>query len=80
MARFAAVGSTHGLTAWIEHNILGLVILLVGIMILFLARKKNMSDAVTVTAVVLLGLLVVGLAANGNGIRVGQWLAHLVFG
>lgn len=72
--------STSGLFGWVEHNILGLAILFVGCYVLFRAHKRNLPDAVTVVTGVLLGLLVVGLASNGNGLTVGQWLAHTLFG
>jgi len=75
-----AVGNTSGLTTWIQQNVLGLVILIIGVVVIMAAHKKNLSNAITMISIVVLGLLVVGLSANGNGVAVGQWLSNLAFG
>jgi hypothetical protein len=75
-----STGSTSGITDWLQNNVLGLVIFVLGIIVLILAKKKNLSDSLTVVAGVLLGLMVVGLSVNGNGVTVGTWISHLVFG
>lgn len=76
----AATGDTSGITKWIQNNVLGLVILVIGILIVMLAKKKDLSNALTMVAVVLVGLMVVGLSVNGNSVKVGSWLSGMIFG
>jgi uncharacterized membrane protein SirB2 len=75
-----AIGSTTGITDWIKNNILGVVILVIGILMIAKAHKKDLGNVATMLACVILGLIVVGLAANGNGESVGSWAAKLIFG
>jgi membrane-bound ClpP family serine protease len=79
-SQYLAVGSTAGLSKWIQDNIIPLVILILGVLIMVMARRKDHSGALTTVGILLIGLCVVGLALNGAGIAVGQWAASLVFG
>ncbi len=76
----AATHSTAGVFDWIKNNVVGLVLLGVGVLILVMAKKKNVSDVIAVVVVVIIGLMVVGLASNGNGASFGAWVAHKLFG
>lgn len=79
-AHTAASGGVHtaDLFGWIESNVVGLVLLLIGVLIVMRAHKKNLSDAFTIAAIALIGLAVIGLAA-GAWKPVGTWLSGMVF-
>ena len=79
-ASVQAVGSTSGLTSWIQSNVVGLVILVVGVAVVIKAFARNAKDAVVMVGVVLIGLAVVGLSVGGKGVAVGQWISTLVLG
>jgi xanthine/uracil permease len=75
-----AAASTAGATDWIKKNVLGLAILVIGVIVISMAHKRDLGRALTVIAGVMLGLLVVGLSVTGKGENLGVWLAGLVFG
>lgn len=74
------MGSLSGLAGWIEHNLLIIVILFVGLMILFKANSQNHKGAFTIAGIALLGLAVMGLAVGGNALNVGNWIVSLFTG
>lgn len=71
---------TNGLVQWINQNVVGLVLLVIGISLILLAKKKNLSDLMTIVVGVIIGLVVIGVSVNGNGAAIGSWIAHLVTG
>ena len=54
------------------------VILLVACAVLGAARSGNVGKGVTVTAGLILGVAVLGLATGGTATDIGDWLVHLV--
>jgi hypothetical protein len=75
-----AVGSTAGVTNWIEKNLIPLIILVIALGIVAGAQKRDHKGAVTKVGIILLGLMVAGLALGGKSVEVGQWLSSLIFG
>lgn len=74
----AAPLDTGGLTAWVSHNVIGLIVLVIGALILAGAARKDHKSSAVMIGIVLMGLAVVGLAANPMG--VGTALSRLIFG
>ncbi|MFF2902714.1 hypothetical protein [Streptomyces sp. NPDC057966] len=73
----AAVGiDTKGLSGLLTDNFIPIGILFAGALIIFGAKSKNWSSALTQAGIVLLGLGVIGLAAAATG--VGDALVDLV--
>lgn len=72
---------TSNLQTWIKGNLLPLLLLTVAILLLWLGggRGDNAGVMRRVGGVVI-ALAVVGLAVNGTGINIGQWLAGLFAG
>lgn len=72
---------TAGLQGWIKGNLLPLLLLTVAVLLLWLGggRGDNAGVMRRVGGVVI-ALAVVGLAVNGTGINIGQWLAGLFTG
>ena len=54
------------------------VILLVACAVLGAARSGSVGKGVTVTAGLILGVAVLGLATGGTATDIGDWLVHLV--
>lgn len=75
-----AVGSTTGISSWLKSNVVPLVILVIGLAIMMMARRKDHSGAIVTVGILLVGLMVVGMAIGDTGINVGAWLSNLVFG
>lgn len=81
-ATLAAGGvSTNGLQTWLQSNVIPLLLLLVAVIVLWLGGGKG-DNAGVMRRIggVVLGLGVIGLALNGGGIHIGQWIAHLFGG
>lgn len=72
---------TAGLQGWIKGNLLPLLLLTVAVLMLWLGggRGDNAGVMRRVGGVVI-ALAVVGMAVNGTGINIGQWLAGLFTG
>ncbi|MFI5752453.1 hypothetical protein ACIBBE_42905 [Streptomyces sp. NPDC051644] len=68
--------NTSGLKGLLTDNFIPIGILLAGALIIFGAKSKNWSAALTQAGIVLLGLGVIGLAATSTG--VGNALVDLV--
>lgn len=73
--------TTNGLQTWLQSNIIPLLLLLVAVIVLWLGGGKG-DNAGVMRRIggVVLGLGVIGLALNGGGIHIGQWIAHLFGG
>jgi hypothetical protein len=66
------------ITAWIQDNVVTVVILLAACAVLGAARSGNVGKGVTVTAGLILGVAVLGLATGATATDIGDWLVHLV--
>lgn len=75
-AASAGVLSTGGVLQWMKDNAIPLLILIVGAGIFLLANRQDHKGAMSRTAIVLVGLAVVGLAGAWQPVSHG--LLHLV--
>lgn len=69
---------TSGITQWIQDNVVTVVILIAAVAVLWAARAGNVGKGITITAGLLLGLTVLGLASGTNATDIGTWIVHLV--
>lgn len=71
--------NSSGISTWLQDNVLGIILLIIGVIILFSARKGDMSKVFVILGVCLVGLAVVAVAVTeGAGVNVGKWVAGLV--
>jgi hypothetical protein len=54
------------------------VILVAACAVLWAARYGNIGKGITITAGLILGVAVLGLATGATAIDIGDWLVHLV--
>lgn len=66
------------ITAWIQDNVVTVVILLAACAVLGAARSGNIGKGITITAGRILGVAVLGLATGTTATDIGNWLVHLV--
>lgn len=69
---------TSGLQAWIEDNVIQLILLVLAVIVLWAAKGGNISKGVTVIGGALLGLMFLGMTDRGQ--EIGDWLSGLVTG
>lgn len=60
-------------------QVISLVTLVSAIGVLLRAHRRDQSGALMAIGVLLVGALIVGLAAGNNMELVGNWLVHLIF-
>lgn len=72
--------SSSGLTKWLTDNVVGLLILVVGITVMARAHSKDHKGAIVTVGIVLIGLSVLGLATGNRATSVGNFLAGLIYG
>lgn len=71
--------SSSGASNWLQDNVLGIVLLIIGILILFRSKEGNFSKVFVMLGIALVGLAVVAIAVTqGAGVNVGKWVAGLV--
>jgi membrane-bound ClpP family serine protease len=75
----AAPGDTTGLRAWLNDNVVQLLILLIGVVMLFASLKAQASKVVMIGGLTLVALLFLGLGASDSSRQqVSHWLMGLV--
>ncbi|MFC9431485.1 hypothetical protein [Streptomyces sp. NPDC056987] len=74
----AVDANTTGLNTWLQDNALNIGILVVGILIVFSSRKKDMASALTMGGISLFGLAIVGMSTGGTPMEVGTFLIGLI--
>ena len=72
--------STGGLQAWIQDNVIPLLLLLIAVMLFVLAQRGDNAKAMKVVAGVAIALAVLGIATTGQADELGSWMAALVTG
>ena len=72
--------STGGLQAWIQDNVIPLLLLLIAVMLFVLAQRGDNAKAMKVVAGVIVALAVLGIASSGQADNLGAWMAGLVTG
>lgn len=68
---------TAGLTQWIKDNLITVLVLCAGAAVLWAARGGNIGKGITITAGVIVGVGVLGLATGTNATDLGDWLVSL---
>lgn len=74
----AAEYGTSGLAAWISDNVITVIVLLLGAAVLWAAKGGNISKGVTITAGLILGLAVLGMATGNTAEDIGKFLVGLI--
>ena len=69
---------TSGITAWFQDNVVTVVIFLAACAVLGAARSGNIGKGITITAGLILGVAVLGLATGATATDIGDWLVHLM--
>ncbi len=72
----ASVG-TGGASAWIQDNVVQIIILVLGCIALFAGRRGDFAKVATILGCALLGLGVLALSFGDNATAVGEWLVSL---
>jgi hypothetical protein len=72
-----ALGTT-GLQAWINGNIVPLIILFLATIMLFAAGKGDLAKLFKIGAGALIALSVLGIALTGSSVRIAAFLAGLL--
>ena len=82
MAAVLAAGglNTNGLDSFLRHDILKLVILVIGILIIVRAKAEETRRVMVMSGIVIIGLAVIGLASGDNATNVSSWLVNLIIG
>jgi hypothetical protein len=86
MTRFEAVTlaarglSTTGLQAWIQDNVVPLVLLGIAIILLWIGGRGDNAGVARRSVGLLVGLVALGIAVSGNGPEIGNFLAGLLIG
>lgn len=68
---------TGGLTAWIQDNIISVLLLVTAAAALWAGKNGNISKIVTILVCVVLGLAILALATTGAGKDLGTWVVSL---
>lgn len=70
----------HGLSAFLQHNVLSLILIVIGLIVLLRSHNGDHKGAMTSGGIILIGLAIVGLAVSGSAAHLGSRLASLLFG
>ena len=76
VAAEASFGTT-GLSAWIQDNVITIILLLIAATALWAGKNGNISKVVTIAACAVIGVAVLALATTGAATDIGAWLVSL---
>jgi hypothetical protein len=68
---------TTGLSAWIQNNVITIILLLIAATALWAGKNGNISKVVTIGACAVVGLAILALATSGAGADIGLWIVNL---
>lgn len=68
---------TKGLSAWIQDNVITVIILVLAAAVLWAAKGGNISKGLTIAAGLLVGLVVLGVATGNNAEDIGTFVIGL---
>lgn len=68
---------TSGIVAWIQDNVVTVVILLAAVAVLWAARAGNIGKGITIVAGLVVGIGVLGLATGTTANDLGAFIVHL---
>lgn len=77
---YAAGLSTSGLQAWIQDNVVPLVLLGIAIILLWIGGRGDNAGVARRGVGLVIGLVALGIAVSGNGPEIGNFLAGLLVG
>ncbi len=78
-AEYSAQGlGTGGLQAWIQANVVPLILLGIAVIMLWIGGRGDNAGVARRGVGLLVGLVALGIAVSGNGPQVGQFLAQLI--
>jgi hypothetical protein len=76
---YTATGyGTSGIVAWIQSNVVTVVILLAAVAVLWAARSGSIGKGITITFGIILGAAVLGLATGTTASDLGTFIVGLV--
>jgi lipopolysaccharide export LptBFGC system permease protein LptF len=76
----AAGFGTGGIIAWIQSNLITVLVLLAAVAVLWAARGGNIGKSITIVACLFLGAAVLGLASGNNATDIGNYIVGLLKG
>ena len=76
LATQAGFGTT-GLSAWIQDNVITIILLLIAATALWAGKNGNISKVVTIGACAVVGVAILALATTGAATDIGTWLVSL---
>lgn len=72
---------TSGVTAWIQDNIVSLILLVLAVVMLWAGKQGNVSKIVTIAGCTLIGLVFLGIAVgDGTAVSIAKWILSLFTG
>ncbi len=72
--------TTTGLQAWIQDNVVPLVLLGIAIILLWIGGRGDNAGVARRSVGLVVGLVALGIAVSGNGPEIGNFLAGLLTG
>lgn len=77
MHTLASAYGTAGIANWIQQNVVTVVVLIIAVAVLWAARSGNIGKGITITAGLLLGVGVLGLATGTTATDLGSFIVHM---
>ena len=71
---------TGGLQAWIQSNVVPLVLLAIAVILLWIGGRGDNAGVARRSVGLIVGLIALGIAVSGSGDEVGTFLARLITG
>jgi hypothetical protein len=68
---------TTGLSAWIQNNVITIILLLIAATALWAGKNGNISKVVTIGACAVVGVAILALATTGAAADIGVWIVGL---
>jgi len=68
---------TTGLSAWIQSNVITIILLLIAATALWAGKNGNISKVVTIGACAIVGVAILALATTGAAADIGVWVVGL---
>ena len=68
---------TTGLSAWIQNNVITIILLLIAATALWAGKNGNISKVVTIGACAVVGVTILALATTGAAADIGVWIVGL---
>lgn len=71
---------TGGLQAWIQDNVVPLILLTIAVILLWIGGKGDNAGVARRSVGLIIGLVALGIAVSNSGPQIGQFLASLITG